>query len=257
MKTITSKDNTLIKQSSLLKTSRGRKERDSFLVEGLRLCLDAVNSSYSFSDSFFTEQFTSAHPSETEKIISVSENPVLVTDDIMQKLCDTENPQGVVCVCKKPHLSAELDSLGKYVLLENLSDPSNLGAIARTTEAFGLNGLLIVGGCDPFNNKALRASMGALLRLPVIEFPSVEIALTALKQRGITTYAAVVSGEDKEIRQVRFDKGCAALIGNEANGLSETAKSMCDMKVTIDMDGRAESLNAHAASAVFIWEMVR
>ncbi len=257
MKIITSKDNTLIKQTTLLKSSRKRASSGLFLVEGLRLCMDALSSSYTFKDAFFTEQFLSAHPDDAKKIIENCENPVTVSKDIMQKLCDTENPQGVICVCEEPSLSFEINSDGKYILLENISDPSNLGAISRTAEAFGIDGLLLTGGCDVFNTKALRASMGALLRLPVAEYPSIEDALNALKNKSIVTYAAVVKDAQKEIRQVNFEKGCAAVIGNEANGLTDIAKNMCDLRVTIGMDGRAESLNAHAASAVFIWEMVR
>ncbi len=257
MKIITSKDNPLIKQRTLLKTTRGRKTEGLFLVEGLRLCLDAVNSSYTFVDAFFTEQFFKAHGEDAERITECSENNVIVSPEIMQKLCDTDNPQGVICVCKKPELSFSLKSDGKYILLENVSDPSNLGAISRTAEAFGLDGLLLTGGCDVFNSKALRASMGALLRLPTAEYASVEDALYALKSKNITSYAAVVKDAEKEIREVNFKKGCAAIIGNEANGLSHTAKNLADVLVTIGMDGRAESLNAHAASAVFIWEMIR
>lgn len=257
MKVITSKDNTLIKQTTLLKTTRGRKQNGLFLVEGLRLCLDAVNSSFTFVDAFFTEQFLKAHEEDAEKIMECSEDSIVVSPEIMQKLCDTENPQGVICVCKKPHLSFELKNDGKYILLENVSDPSNLGAISRTAEAFGLDGLLLTGGCDVFNMKALRASMGALFRLPTTEFSSIQDAFKILKEKNIITYAAVVKDAEKEIREVDFKKGCAAIIGNEANGLSSTAKDLSDVLVTIGMDGRAESLNAHAASAVFIWEMVR
>lgn len=257
MKVITSKDNSLIKQCVALKTSKGRRESGLFLAEGLRLCLDAYNSSFTFENAFFTENFLKAHSNDAEKIIFKTQEPVIVTSDLMQKLCDTENPQGVVCVCKKPSLSFEIEEDGKYIVLERVSDPSNLGAISRTAEAFGLKGLIIVGGCDPFNGKALRASMGALLRLPTAEYDSIEDALTALKKSKITTYAAVVRDAHREIRQVEFEKGSAAVIGNEANGLTDTAKNMCDLKVTIGMEGRAESLNAHAASAVFIWEMVK
>lgn len=257
MKIITSKDNALIKQRTLLKTTKGRKAEGMFLVEGLRLCLDAVNSSFTFVDAFFTEQFLKSHNEDAEKIMQCSENCVMVSPEIMQKLCDTENPQGVICVCKKSNLSFELKSDGKYILLENVSDPSNLGAISRTAEAFGLDGLLLTGGCDLFNSKALRASMGALFRLPTAEYASIEDAVATLKEKNIITYAAVVKDAEKEIREVNFQKGCAAIIGNEANGLSNTAKDLANVLVTIGMDGRAESLNAHAASAVFIWEMVR
>ncbi len=257
MKTITSKDNNLIKQRTLLKTTRGRKNEGMFLVEGLRLCLDAINSSFTFVDAFFTEQFLKSHEEDADRIMTCSENIIIVSPEIMQKLCDTENPQGIICVCKKPNLSFDIKREGKYILLENVADPSNLGAISRTAEAFGLDGLLITGGCDVFNMKALRASMGALLRLPTAEYSSIEDVMITLKDKNITTYAAVVKDAEKEIREVDFKKGCAAVIGNEANGLSQTAKNLADVLVTIGMDGHAESLNAHAASAVFIWEMVR
>ena len=134
---------------------------------------------------------------------------------------------------------------------ENIQDPGNLGTVARTAEALGIDGL-IVKGVDPYSPKVLRASMGAILRLPIIEPDDILDFITASGKRVVGT----VVTKAKSIKDFKF-LADIVLIGNEANGLTENAKSVCDELVTIEMAGRAESLNAAAASSIIAWEMVK
>ncbi len=140
------------------------------------------------------------------------------------------------------------------MLLEQVADPSNLGAIARTAEAMGIDGLCISGGCDPYHPKALRASMGALLRLPVYSGEMEEL-LNRMNTLQVPTYAAVVKNAHFPVSQVDFSGACGVVIGNEAGGITPKTANACTATVTIPMAGRAESLNAAAAACVLIWEM--
>jgi TrmH family RNA methyltransferase len=142
----------------------------------------------------------------------------------------------------------------RVVALENVQNPENLGAVARTAEALGLDGLLLSGGCDVYHHRALRASMGALLRLPVTQTDDLPAALC---QSRLPCYAAVPDAGAAPVTQCDFAHGGVIVIGNEGGGLSEEAVAACGHKITIPMRGRAESLNAAAAAAILCWEMVR
>ena len=147
-----------------------------------------------------------------------------------------------------------INKSGKYIALDNLQDPSNLGAISRTAEAFGIDGLIVQNGCDPYSSKSLRASMGALLRIPVIETDDM-FALFA--NHGLRSYASIVSADAVKINDISFEDGSVVIVGNEANGVSDNTLVNADQTFTIPMSGKAESLNAAVAASIIIWEMCK
>ena len=136
-------------------------------------------------------------------------------------------------------------------MLENVQDPSNLGAISRTAEALGIDGLIVCGGCDIYNPKALRASMGSALRMNIISRANAVETINEANENGMLTLA---STPDKKINMTG---GTVCVVGNEGNGVTQETMNACRMRVTIPMGGRAESLNAGTAAAILIWEMVR
>jgi TrmH family RNA methyltransferase len=138
--------------------------------------------------------------------------------------------------------------------LENLQDPSNLGAISRTAEAFGLDGIFLKGGCDPYSPKSLRASMGALLRIPVYQTHDL---FKEFDKAGLVSYAAVIDKDAQKLGTVSFAPGSVVIIGNEANGIAKETIARCDNRITIPMDGKAESLNAAIAASIIMWEMCK
>lgn len=252
---ITSKDNKIIKTVSKLQTvGRSRKSNGLFVVEGLRLCNDAYLNDFEFSFLIVSDSGYSKHQTEIDEMLNSAECAYIVPDELFLKISDTVSPQGIIGVIKyKDNSNANFIEGGKYIALENIQDPSNLGAIARSAEAFGITAIIISSnGCDAFSPKALRASMGALLRINVC---TVDNVLDFLKSKNIKTFACVVDADATDISEVNFNAPCAALIGNEGNGLSEYTKENCDEKITIHMSGRAESLNAAAAATVVIWQM--
>lgn len=258
MEKITGKNNSLIKDiKKLLSSSKERRAQSLFVLEGARLVFDVLNSFYSVKYFLITESALKKYSAQANEIFKICEKAYIISDEISQKLSDTKSSQGVFAVCKMINDNYCISESKKYIALDNLQDPSNLGAIARTAEALGINGVIVSGGCDTFNPKALRASMGSLLRIPVIESGNLAETLINAKEAGYKIYASVPDNSAVKINTVNFDESAICVVGNEANGVSESVKAISNMLITIPMLGRAESLNASAAASVIMWEMLR
>ena len=141
-------------------------------------------------------------------------------------------------------------------MLDGVQDPGNVGTIWRTADAFGANGLILCNGCaDPWSPKTVRATMGAVFRLPVYEGTLDETA-DKLAAASIPLYAAALREDTVDVRDVRLDSA-AVIIGSEGRGVSERALSLCQSTIKIPMRARCESLNAAVAASVVLWEMAR
>ena len=259
MEKITARTNEKIKHAVRLGESASlRKEAGEFFLEGARLCFDAVQTGIRIKQAFFTAKALWKYSEYTESIIAKSDVCYEISAEVSQKLSDTENPQGDFCICaiRNDVLSA-LNPEGKYIALENLQDPSNLGAVCRSAEALGLDGLIVSGGCDIYNPKALRAAMGSSLRIPVITAESLPELIRQANASGMQTLASVPRNTATDIRKVSMEGGVICCVGNEGSGLSEETISECTVPVTIPMSGRAESFNASAAAAILAWELKR
>ena len=240
MEKITSKTNQIVKDTvKLFSSSKFRNEQGLFVLEGARLCSDILNSNCELVKLLVTENFN-------------RKNSKLV--DSLSSVC--KNPQGIFAVCNMKKDVYEVDFDKKYIALENVQDPANLGSVARTAEALGIDGIIISGGCDIYNPKALRASMGSLLRIKIIFCDNLSEFLKVLNGK-IKIYATVPYSYAKDIRKCDFSKGAICVIGNEANGVTDEVKENSDCLVTIKMLGLAESLNASTAASITMWEMLR
>ncbi len=255
-KEITSRDNSLIKHiSELQNSSKKRQKSDLFVLEGLRICRDAFENSIVFDKLIVSHSALEKLESDLFKLSQKSNECILLPDSLFNKISTTETPQGIIALAKKPELNYKINPQGRYIALENLQDPSNLGAVARSCEALGADGIFLSKGCcDPYAPKSLRASMGTLLRIPVI---TLENFIEDIKSFGFKSFACVVDSNAKPINNVNFGDGSVVLIGNEANGLTAETVKKCDFSVTIPMKGNAESLNASVAGAIAIWEMMK
>ncbi len=255
---ITAKNNSKIKEiKGLLVSSKERKNSGLFVVEGVRLCLDAVKSGCEVVSVFCTENCLEKNEKSILEIKNACVDFYLVSDDVLKAISDTVTPQGIVCTVKICEKAFEYKQGKKYIALDTIQNPDNLGAISRTAEAFGIDGLVIYGGCDIYNPKALRASMGALFRLPIKICNNLEDEISACKKTGIESFATVPDRDALDITKTDFSKGALCIIGNEGNGVSKEIIDACDYKITIKMQGRAESLNAAAAASITMWELVK
>lgn len=238
-------------------SSSYRKECGEFFLEGLRLCFDAALSGATVMAVFYTEKAFEKSEKEISAIVNVSESSYVISQAVSDKLTQTQTSQGVFCLCKtvKNEVSCLADG-SKYIALDNVQNPDNLGAVSRTAEALGIKGLIISGGCDIYNPKALRASMGSLLRLDIIKTPSLSSYLAEAEKNGAKVYATTPDANASDITRADMSGTVICVIGNEAKGVSDEVFSVCD-KVTIKMLGRAESLNAAMAAAITMWEMMK
>lgn len=243
--------------AKLLDSSKERKMSREFVLEGLRLCFDCIKNSPIEAESvFFTAKAYQKSEDGFKSIIN--EIPSFeISEAIAKKLARTENSQGVFVLCKMPDNElSDIDYSGKYLALDNVQNPDNFGAICRSAEALGIDGIIVSGGVDIYNPKSLRASMGSALRMNIIRTECLKDYLEKCKANSMTVIAMVPYTSAKKITELNLDKSVIAVIGNEANGVSEDVKSVCEL-VTIPMKGQAESLNAATAAAITIWEIMR
>ncbi|MDR1002443.1 MAG: RNA methyltransferase [Oscillospiraceae bacterium] len=259
---IRSKDNQAVKTAARLMTdAKERRESNLFIAEGVRLCTEALQNNIEITELFYTEEALTKYNDTIKALEKAAEKAYIITEELSLKISDTQSPQGIFCIGKIKSETINLEEMktdGQYVLLENLQDPANVGAIFRTAEALGLSGAFLSGDCcDIFNPKAMRASMGAVFRLPFAVLNDVPESIVRFKKSNMRPLAAVPDSEASKITGVRFFKGVVMCIGNEGNGLTQKTIEACGERVTIPMNGRAESLNAATAAALLMWEMVR
>lgn len=254
MEKITSRNNPKIKYACSLKKAAVSKSEGKVLAEGVRLCSDAALNGIEIETCFVSEELAGSE--QCKYIMDKSKYTYIIESHVAGKLSDTKNPQGIFCVCALSQANAPIDYSGRYIFLENLRDPGNLGTVIRTAEAFGMSGVIIDGCCSPYSPKALRASMGAAFRIPLTETENKTGFLTDAKKNGMNLYAAVPDSSAEDVGKIRAEKSCIVAVGNEGDGLSEELISLCK-KVTIHMAGRAESLNAAQAATVLMYEITK
>jgi len=223
MEKITSKANEKIKLAAALRTSaRERRECGLFFLEGARLCCDAAQCGVSILDAFLTEEAFLKYADRAGIIAAAAQNVYLIDDSLCGRLSDTKAPQGVFCVCKmldKTESCNKIDEKGKYIALDNIQSPDNLGAVSRTAEAFGLSGLIVGSGCDIYNAKAQRASMGSLLRLTVIETGYLPEIIAKASRSGMLTAASVPDDTAQSVFALSREGGVICVVGNEGAGI--------------------------------------
>lgn len=256
MRVINSKDNSFIKQVlSIIENKKEREKTGLFVAEGLRFCRDAVYSNCRIKSVLFTQEFLNKNESDANIFKDYCDDIIIISDAACNKLGCTVNSQGIFCLCEIPKSENNLNK-NKYIILENLRDPGNLGTVIRTAEAFNMDGVILVGNCvDIYNPKVLRSTMGTIFRIPIYEFSDISTLSKELGKNNITLFGAVLNEASKKLSQIEFNGKIAVAIGNEANGLSELFKNICDEFIFIEMKGNAESLNAAVAASVIMWEM--
>ncbi len=247
METITSRKNPLFQKIRKLNGSGSfRRQQGLFICEGPKLLEEAVK--WGADPEFVIKEPEFSLP----KVLAakVVETPA----EVLASVADTETPQGVVFACGLPDTALpDRLSPGRYLVLDGVQDPGNLGTVWRTADAFGAAGLLLTGNCaDPFSPKAVRASMGACFRLPVWRGDRRDVA-ELLSRSHIPLYATALREDTEDVRRVDLSQA-AVVIGSEGRGISEELLDLCEKTLKIPMTDRCESLNAAVAAAILLWE---
>lgn len=257
---ISSKNNENIKYvTKLFNSSKFRKEHNEFPIEGLRLCLDASKSNVKIKKTFYTEKFYNNFLKSLQDILKLSEESFVVDEKIMKYMSDTLAPQGIICVCEFHNTTLDLKrDLNKILVLDNIQNPSNLGAMIRLCDALNFDGLIISkDSCDIYNPKAIRGSMGSIFRTKVLISHNLETDIIRLHKIGIITLAMVVERGSMDIREFTNLKRLALVIGNEGNGIRDSIIKACKYKTFISINKEVNSLNASTAAAIAMWEISR
>ena len=182
---------------------------------------------------------------------------VRVPRDVMESVSPMRSPQGTLFSCRMPERDLPQTLPGRrYVVLDGVQDPGNVGTVLRTLDAFDFDGLLLLDSCaDAYSPKTVRASMGAIFRRPVYQLTAQELG-PLLEKSGLPLYGAALREDTLDIRAADYGR-CAVAIGSEGRGLTEQVLAMCDKTIKIPMSQRCESLNAAMAAGVILWEAVR
>ena len=251
MERITSRKNPLLEHMRRLDSAAFRRQQGEFLCDSPKLVEEALRHgarvlAVAVSDG--------VKPPEG---LDASVRCAAVPPDVMASISPMESPQGALFLCRMwdtappPRLEG-----GRYLVLDGLQDPGNVGTIWRTADALEADGLLLVHGCaDPFGPKVVRATMGACFRLPVWETGPERLA-GLLERSGLALYATALREDTEDIKTADLSRS-AVVIGSEGRGVSPELLAMSQRALKIPMRERCESLNAAAAAAVVLWEMGR
>lgn len=262
MQRLTSKENSLVKDILKLKSKASyRKKNGKFVIEGVRLSLDALQSKADIESLVYSDSAYEKYPDAVEKLSAKAQNTYSVSKALFEHISDTVTPQGIMCVCRfcsNVNTVFEAETPITALALENIQDPLNMGTVLRTAEAIGISRVFLSDDCvDVYSPKVLRGSMGAVFRLPIGIVPNMPEFVRLCNSKGIITAATVPDASAVSVTSVKDYSNTVVFIGNEGNGLTDELLKNTALKITIPMNGRAESLNASVAAAIMMWEMRR
>ena len=259
---ISSRDNSKIK---FARRVRDGLDADLIFVEGLRLAEEVSRSRLKISDLFFTENFPRTERGAKFLQAAETSNLAEVSDKVFDSLADTKNSQGIILLCEKPAdgrtiIEANLAKTAKIpllVLLHQINNPSNLGAILRTCEAVDVSGVILTDhSADAFSPKALRGAMCASLRLPMWTNADFLEILDWAKTKNITSICADVK-TGKNYLEVNWQVPRLLIFGSEAHGLNEEELKEVAENLLIPMANNVESLNLAVSAGVILFEAKR
>jgi len=251
---ITSTSNQQMKNLSLLmKKSKARNEQALFVVEGRKMA-EEIPANW-LKKTYVSESFLQANES-----FLANWDYEVVSDSVFKAVSDTQTPQGILCLVKKPEYELEQLLAGEdthLLILESIQDPGNLGTMLRTGEGAGISGVIMnQTTVDLFNPKTIRSTMGSIYRVPFYVAQDLKGTIQDLKKRGISVYAAHLKGT-LSYDEPDYKKPTAFMIGNEGNGLSDEIADCADTYIKIPMQGQVESLNAAISATLLMYETNR
>ena len=249
METITSRQNPLMTHIRKLAGSAAyRRQTGQCLCDSPKLLREAAQWGAEVQTVVSVEPWPEPLPEKVRQ--------VLVPPEVMASISPAKTPQGVLFTCRAPVLPVPETLPGRrYVVLDGVQDPGNVGTLLRSAAAFGFDGVLLSDGCaSVFAPKTLRASMGAAVRIPVIEAGKMPEAIALLREKGITCLAAALyQSQPLSAATSGYPDGVCVVIGSEGQGLTDETIAACTGTVRIPMTDRVESLNAGIAGSILLW----
>jgi TrmH family RNA methyltransferase len=261
-KIVSSRDNPLLKRARAVRDGR---VPEQIFIEGLRLCEEAASASLDIHDVLYTEELMQNERGRRllEKLRAKAKHLVSVSEQALASVADTRTPQGIIALASRPETSCEALEIGStatpplLLVMHRINNPSNAGAILRTTEAAGATGAATTyGSADIFSPRALRGAMGSSFRLPLWTGAQFEEVLDWCRGRGLKTVCADAHAA-LSYTEIDWTEPYALIVGPEASGLTEEEARSTNEAVRIPMHGEVESLNVAAASAILLYEAAR
>ncbi len=258
---ITSRDNSLLRQARAV---RDGKIDELIFVEGLRLCEEARRSDLRIDAVIVSEELLRKErvaPAIAE-LSQVAKRTASVSEKLLESISFTKTPQGIIVLAERPessetHLAASAGANPLLVVLHQINNPVNVGAILRTAEAAGATGVITTKNTsDPFSPKSLRGAMGSAFRLPIWSGPTYEEAIGWCRKREILTVCADV-GATTSYTGIDWTGPVALILGPESTGFTAEELAAANQKVIIPMKGSAESLNVAVAAGILLFEAAR
>ena len=249
MEHITSRQNPLVARLRKLGADKkARRAEGAFLCEGVKLVGEALRWGAD------VETLVIAEGVELPAGLPEGIRLVEVPEDLLKAVSTVDTPQGMLAVCRTPELAPPKElAPGRYLVLDGVQDPGNVGTVWRTADAFGADGLILLPGCaEPFSPKTVRSTMGACFRLPVWELDLASLR-SRLAAAGVPLYATALREDTQDARDADLSRA-AVVIGSEGRGVSQAVLDACEKTLKLPMRERCESLNAAVAAAVVLWE---
>lgn len=255
---ITSKDNEQIKHIRKLKEKKYRDQYKEYVIEGVKLIKEAIQEDAKIKTIIACDNCVKNEEIDPKVMYEIAKyNCIYVEEKVFHSITDVQNPQGLLAIMSKEEEKDEIDySEDIIVVLDNVQDPGNIGTILRTVDSIGLKQIIVskTSG-DVYNPKVVRSTMGAILRVNVIESPNLVETLKTIKRHKFEVVATSLQ-TNQSIYDIDYKKK-VIVIGNEANGVSKEILDLADKKVKIPMLGKTESLNAAVATGIITYEYVR
>ena len=258
MQVITSKDNEIIKNIKKLKEKKYRDEEGLYIIEGIKIIEEAIEENADINKIVICDECIATGSIEQKLMYTIAKyDCIYVSKKVFNFLTDVVAPQGILAVVAKPSRNTKIRYDQDIILaLDGIQDPGNLGTILRTADSVNLKQIIVTKStADSYNPKVVRATMGAIFRVPVVVEDDLCKTLQVLHECGIQSYAAHLKGES--FYQYSYQKASAFLIGNEGNGLSDALAAVATSRIKIPMHGQVESLNAATAATVLMYEAMR
>ena len=257
---ITSRDNSLLRQ---VRAVRDGKTRELIFVEGLRLCEEALESKLQIESIIYSEELAEKERAKEflMKVEPAAKRMAVVSEKLLGSVSYTKTPQGIILIAARPTATSEAlfdgNTPALLVIMHNVNNPVNVGAILRTAEASGATGAITTRHTsDPFSPKALRGAMGSTFRLPVWSGPDYEQVLAWCRTNNIEIICTDAEA-GKSYSSLDWTRPTALILGPESEGLSPEEIGAADQCVSVPMQGRVESLNVAVTAGVLLYEAVR
>jgi len=242
---ITARKNSLLQQvRKLLSSRKEREEAGLFVADGTKLLQEAV-AYWPGLDTVILSDGVEANLPDHVKVVRVPQ-------DVMEYISPMQTPQGALFLCHLPEKTAFQPQKGMLVL-DGIQDPGNLGTILRTADALDVPVVLLEGCADPFSHKVVRASMGAVFRVPPVRSTWEEVK-AGCAAAGIPIGVTALSDRAKDLRESML-KDMAVVIGSEGQGVRREVLESADAELIIPMNPHCESLNAAVAATIVMWEI--